>query len=447
MDLKLSTLGPLGATTANAGPTPTTGDGETAGNFASDLAAMMSGLRSPASGASSPLAGLGPPAAASSVEPVADRGLAALAKLLSEGLAAGAIPEAQARPPVRSAKPTSADAAAAALPETQLLAALASLMVAAKPGVSAAGPEKVSATPIEVAADPDAALPPAMTSWLGMAVELGLVARPTAGGATPQASKPDATMVLSTLAARLSASVVQGTATTTAPTTTGGHGIVGGSSSPLAALNLAGATPPAPAGAVSMLDTLAAILDPAAQPSAPASAGIVLEGIADPAGVPTTVAAPVANPQSSPVERAGLPSALSGPLEIRHPQAPRQLADSVIWHLDQGVHEIRIRVNPEALGPLEVKLRLDGEKVAVRFDMADASVRDVVQTSLPSLSTLLSARGLELQHAQVFSQDRGQSQPGFGGAEAAEARTGIEVEESRPATRLVSRRGLIDDYV
>ena len=107
------------------------------------------------------------------------------------------------------------------------------------------------------------------------------------------------------------------------------------------------------------------------------------------------------------------------------------------------MQEVHIRLNPEELGPLEVKLRMDGEKVAVRFDMADASVRDVVQTSLPNLASLLSARGLMLDQAQVFSQGHGQPRPPsefLGGDEA-------QTEDVTPVARAVSRRGLIDDYV
>ena len=133
-------------------------------------------------------------------------------------------------------------------------------------------------------------------------------------------------------------------------------------------------------------------------------------------------------------------------VDLKLPQAPQQIAENVVWMLGKDISEVRIRLNPEDLGPLDVHLKLDGDKLSVRFDMADASVKDIVQTSLPSLATLLSARGLQLDQAQVFSHSRGFQQ---GQTQAESARGGANGESDEPVvrTRVVSRRGLVDDYV
>lgn len=155
--------------------------------------------------------------------------------------------------------------------------------------------------------------------------------------------------------------------------------------------------------------------------------------------VPVFTVPDVARPTSP-----ALPPAV---VDLRHPQAPQQIAETVVWNVGKGMSEVQIRLNPEDLGPIEVQLKLDGDKVAVRFDMADASVRDVVQTSLPNLASLLAARGLQLDQAQVFQQDRGhaQAQPEV----ARESRGAGEDSESDPVStpRVTLRRGLVDDYV
>lgn len=128
------------------------------------------------------------------------------------------------------------------------------------------------------------------------------------------------------------------------------------------------------------------------------------------------------------------------------PQAPQQIAETVVWHLGKGAQEVQIRLNPEDLGQIDVSIKLEGEHVDVRFDAADASVRDVVQTSLPQLATLLSARGLTLDQAQVFSQSRGQQNP----APVPERResAGGQIDAvTETSSRRVLRRGLVDDYV
>jgi flagellar hook-length control protein FliK len=138
-------------------------------------------------------------------------------------------------------------------------------------------------------------------------------------------------------------------------------------------------------------------------------------------------------------------------VDTLQPQAPRQIAETVTWHVPaQGAAEVRIRLNPEELGPVDVQLKLDGDKVSVRFDLADERVRDVVQSSLPSLSAMLSSRGLQLDQAQVFSQQRSphQQQAAPQGAwSSARHETSDEGSSTTIAgTRPLMRRGLLDDY-
>ena len=140
-------------------------------------------------------------------------------------------------------------------------------------------------------------------------------------------------------------------------------------------------------------------------------------------------------------------------VDALQPQAPRQMAETVAWHVPvQGAAEVQIRLNPEELGSVDVQLKLDGDKVSVRFDLADERVRDVVQSSLTSLSSMLSSRGLQLDQAQVFSQQRSpqqqQAQPqgAWSSArhDAADDREGTTVVGA--ASRPLIRRGLLDDY-
>lgn len=173
---------------------------------------------------------------------------------------------------------------------------------------------------------------------------------------------------------------------------------------------------------------------------------------AAPPGVETLVPAPRAPDAPPPVgvpviERLAAMVATITPAAVidpRLPQAPQQIAETVIWNLGKGVQEVRIHLNPEDLGPLDLDIRLDGDRVAVRFDLPDASLRDVVQSSLPNLAALLGARGLALDQAQVFTQQgRGQAHPP---APQSQANEDAPVEPVQ-APRAGLRRGLVDDYV
>ena len=189
---------------------------------------------------------------------------------------------------------------------------------------------------------------------------------------------------------------------------------------------------------------------------------VVSEDLPD-AIAPGTVAAPTPlDVTSSPLPAAPLdatarpvatPHAVAATVvDMMQPQASRQIAETVVWHVPvQGAAEVQIRLNPEELGPMDVQLKVDGDKVSVRFDLADERVRDVVQSSLPSLSSMLSARGLQLDQAQVFSQQRGQGSPQQHAHQQAQGSSagssGGDSELTLNAvTRPLIRRGLLDDY-
>lgn len=235
----------------------------------------------------------------------------------------------------------------------------------------------------------------------------------------------------------------------------------------------AAATSARPTGPVDLTALPATNLPPAAgavSAAAGAAIGIAADApAADPAGLAAAASGPVPSDDASPsptIQNLASLAALAPAEPMRHtplaaapqatvvdiaqPQAPRQIAETVAWHVGKGVSEVRIRLNPEDLGPLDIQIKLDGDKVNVRFDMADSSVRDVVQTSLPSLSSLLSARGLQLDQAQVFSQGRGHGTPPHpqhapSSFSSSSADPGAE-NPIATAVRAFVRRGLLDDY-
>lgn len=173
------------------------------------------------------------------------------------------------------------------------------------------------------------------------------------------------------------------------------------------------------------------------------------------AAVPVGAAFPL-DAALRPAHAPSAPHALAGTIvDTLQPQASRQLAETVSWHVPaQGAAEVQIRLNPEELGPLEVQLKLEGDKVSVRFDLADERVRDLVQTSLPNLSSLLASRGLQLDQAQVFAQQREQGSPQQQQAPSqapwSSARHDADDADATLSTgaamRPMMRRGLLDDY-
>ena len=120
------------------------------------------------------------------------------------------------------------------------------------------------------------------------------------------------------------------------------------------------------------------------------------------------------------------------------------------WLADQKIGHAHIRLNPEDLGPVDVRLQMNGDKVHASFSSPHVDVRHALESSLPRLRELLGEQGFQLAHADVGQQGSGDgsssAQPGGTGDLA-----GGDGEPSRgdttvSAAQLMRQRGLLDAY-
>lgn len=117
--------------------------------------------------------------------------------------------------------------------------------------------------------------------------------------------------------------------------------------------------------------------------------------------------------------------------------------DKVVWIVEQRLTQAEIRVSPDGLGAIEVRLQLDGNKLSAQFAAAHPDVRQALEAGMGRLRDLLGQHGMQLADSHVGQQHGGDRPP------ARHAR-GDEAEGDRPA--LVTNvgglraRGLIDLY-
>lgn len=120
------------------------------------------------------------------------------------------------------------------------------------------------------------------------------------------------------------------------------------------------------------------------------------------------------------------------------------------WLADQKIGHAHIRLNPDDLGPVDVRLQMNGDKVHASFSSPHVDVRHALESSLPRLRELLGEQGFQLAHADVGHQNSGDgspsAQPGGTGDLA-----GGDGEPSRgdttvSAAQLMRQRGLLDAY-
>ncbi len=122
-----------------------------------------------------------------------------------------------------------------------------------------------------------------------------------------------------------------------------------------------------------------------------------------------------------------------------------ELGASVVWMAEQRVGHAQLQVTPDHLGPIEVRLQLDGARVHAEFYSAQPEVRHALEASLPRLRDLLGQQGLQLGQADV-----GQRQHNARHAPATSAHGDTDCfpdGSPRPLPTTARRvRGLLDEY-
>lgn len=120
------------------------------------------------------------------------------------------------------------------------------------------------------------------------------------------------------------------------------------------------------------------------------------------------------------------------------------------WLADQKIGHAHIRLNPEDLGPVDVRLQMNGDKVHASFSSPHVDVRHALESSLPRLRELLGEQGFQLAHADVGHQNAGDGSPSAQAGGTGDL-AGGDGEPSRgdttvSAAQLMRQRGLLDAY-
>jgi flagellar hook-length control protein FliK len=148
---------------------------------------------------------------------------------------------------------------------------------------------------------------------------------------------------------------------------------------------------------------------------------------AAPVADPTQLTAPPVRLRSEGHALDGAPAVHGGPLPSMPAATPGLAAESVrvqatlgmplhdpdfaaalgnqlaVWTRD-GVQSAELQLNPAELGPVQVRIQLDGTLAQVQFGAEQAQTREVLQQAMERLATALEAEGLQLQGGDVQAQ-------------------------------------------
>lgn len=98
---------------------------------------------------------------------------------------------------------------------------------------------------------------------------------------------------------------------------------------------------------------------------------------------------------------------------LSHPEWNKDLGDRIVWMSNKAIPTAEIRLNPQHLGPISVRVNVADDQATVVFTAQHAAVRETLEASIPKLREMMSAQNLNLVDVSVSqspTSDQGRSQ-------------------------------------
>jgi len=133
---------------------------------------------------------------------------------------------------------------------------------------------------------------------------------------------------------------------------------------------------------------------------------------------------------------------------MQHPVGTQAWADELGSRLtmmtEKGQHTASLRLSPEHLGPLEIRIAMREDQASVWFGAAHADTRAAIEHALPRLRELFAAQGMSLADAGVFREPPKQQPSEWHGTSREDASAHASSEAAVTAGRV--QVGLLDTY-
>ncbi|MGZ5051998.1 MAG: flagellar hook-length control protein FliK [Methylobacter sp.] len=95
---------------------------------------------------------------------------------------------------------------------------------------------------------------------------------------------------------------------------------------------------------------------------------------------------------------------------LTHPEWGKDLGDRIVWMNNKSIPAAEIRLNPQHLGPISVRVNVSDDQASIVFTAQHAVVRETLEASIPKLREMMSAQNLNLADvnvAQSYTSDQG----------------------------------------
>ncbi|GGY68417.1 hypothetical protein GCM10011613_10800 [Cellvibrio zantedeschiae] len=135
------------------------------------------------------------------------------------------------------------------------------------------------------------------------------------------------------------------------------------------------------------------------------------------------------------------------PVPVGQPQWSQAVGEKVLWLAAQNVSSAEIHLNPENLGPMQVKVSVNQEQTTVNFTSHHPVVREVLDQNMGRLRDMFSEQGLNLVNVDVsdksFSRQQGEAKDQKGQAGNKDVATD---EDTQVAVSAITQQRLVDHY-
>lgn len=127
------------------------------------------------------------------------------------------------------------------------------------------------------------------------------------------------------------------------------------------------------------------------------------------------------------------------------------LSQQVVWMVDKDAQVAELRINPPELGPVEVRLAVNGDQASAQFVSSHQEVREALETSIARLRESFAEAGIQLGQASVSAesfrdQTAGQSDGRSAGRSGYGASNGTSETAAIAPAAVPVRRGLVDTF-
>lgn len=125
----------------------------------------------------------------------------------------------------------------------------------------------------------------------------------------------------------------------------------------------------------------------------------------------------------------------------------QELGDKLIWMHKQDMPSVQLRLNPEHLGPILVKIDVNHDQASVAFTAQHLAVKEAIEAAIPKLREMLSGQQLNLADVNVSQQQSDQRQSGQNFFQMAGERTQRRGVDGEPLDGAVNESQNIVDEI